>query len=142
MVRRSKKSCAVFATLAMCLACAAPWNNNFPKMEVGLSQIQVDDLLGNPRSAESGPDGTKILYYRLASSPLDTDGSDTREYFVVMKEREVIGYGERVDAVTLQRAAMQFSAAWNAARMTVEGVKAASPQRVQVDGTIKVKIDD
>ena len=98
----------------------APYNKNFPLIEVGDSMERVTELIGQPISAESGPESTKVLYYRLASSPLDTDGSDTREYYVVMKEREVIGYGERVDEITMQRAIIQYNAAWESARMMNE----------------------
>ena len=104
--------------LVFCLfvfGCAAPMNKNFPLLETGMSKAEVASLIGQPISAESGPEGTKIQYYRLASSFLDTDGSDTREYFVAFQGDEVIGYGERTDAVTMQRSIIQFNAAWNAA---------------------------
>lgn len=86
---------------------------------------EVSDLIGKPISAESGPEDTKILYYRLASSLLDTDGSDTREYYVVTKNRQVIGYGERTDTVTMMREIRQFTSAWNA----VNAINDANPNR-------------
>lgn len=110
----------------MLAACAAPMNKNFPMIETGMSQAQVTELVGAPISAASGPDGSKIFYYRLASSPLDTDGSDTREYWVQMMQGEVIGYGERTDAATMEREARQFAAAWNAAHTMTEAAKAAN----------------
>lgn len=96
--------------------CAAPYNTNFPMVEKRMTIANVTDLLGKPVSAESGPGESKILFYRLASSPLDTDGSDTREYWVQMQEGVVIGYGERADAATFMRQTMQFESAWNATR--------------------------
>ena len=105
----------IFLTLLM-TSCAAPYNKNFPLIEKGMSLAEVTSLIGKPISAESGPDDSKVLYYRLASSPLDTDGSDTREYFVVTIDGKVVGYGERIDSITVMREARQFTAAWRAAR--------------------------
>src|SRR5690606_41689053 len=88
----------IIAILALIVtSCAAPYNKNFPLVEKGMSLSDVTNLIGKPISAESGPDDSKILYYRLASSPLDTDGSDTREYFVVTLGSKVVGYGERTE---------------------------------------------
>ena len=107
------------------LSCAAPYNRNFPLIEKGMALKEVTELIGKPISAESGPEDAKILYYRLASSPLDTDGSDTREHYVVMKDRKVIGYGERTDAVTMMREVRQFTSAWNA----VDAINNANPKK-------------
>lgn len=96
--------------------CAAPYNTNFPLVEKNMAVQKVTELLGKPVSAESGPGDSKLLYYRLASSFLDTDGSDTREYWVQVQDGTVIGYGERRDAATLRRQAQQFESAWNAVR--------------------------
>lgn len=96
--------------------CAAPHNTNFPLVEKRMSFAKVTELLGKPISAQAGPGETKIYFYRLASSPLDTDGSDTREYWVQLKDGEVIGYGERTDTATLVRQARQFEAAWSSVR--------------------------
>ena len=106
----------VLVLVTVIASCAAPMNKNFPMVEKGMSISEVESLIGKPISAESGPDDTKVYYYRLASSLLDTDGSDTREYYVAMRSNEVIGYGERTDAVTTERAVRQFNAAWNVAR--------------------------
>lgn len=104
----------IFLTVLIA-SCAAPYNKNFPLIEKGMSLSEVTNLIGKPVSAESGPDDSKALYYRLASSPLDTDGSDTREYFVVTIDGKVVGYGERIDAITVMREARQFTAAWRTA---------------------------
>ncbi|RJG12905.1 hypothetical protein D3879_06390 [Pseudomonas cavernicola] len=92
-----------------------------------MSFTQLTGLIGKPISAESGPEDTKILYYRLASSPLDIDGSDTREYWVQVAEGNVIGYGERNDQMTLMRDARQFAAAWNSTALKM------TPSKVEVD---------
>ena len=68
-----------------------------------MTLAEVTKLIGKPISAESGPDISKVLYYCLASSFLDSDGSDTREYWVQTADGKVIGYGERNDAATMQR---------------------------------------
>src|SRR5262245_27660212 len=98
------------------VSCAAAYNRNFPLIEKRMTLSQVTALIGKPESAASGPDDSKILYYRLAASFLDTDGSDTREYWVLFMDGQVIGYGERTDAMTVMREARQFTAAWNASK--------------------------
>jgi hypothetical protein len=123
-----------FALVGVVLAgCAAPYNTNFPLVDKGMSFSQVTDLIGKPISAESGPEDTKILYYRMASSPLDTDGSDTREYWVQVAEGKVIGYGERNDQMTLMRDARQFAAAWNSAKIVNDSAMRMQPTKIEVD---------
>ena len=123
----------VFLILSSFLfGCAASMNKNFPLVETGMSKAEVATLIGQPISAASGPEGGKIQYYRLASSPLDTDGSDTREYFVAFQGDEVIGYGERTDEVTMQRSIMQFNAAWNAANSL------RPPEKTEVNVNVEV----
>jgi len=112
---------SIFATLilASLSGCGvAPMNKNFPLIETGMSMNEVAELIGEPVSATSGPEDTKIYYYRLASSFLDTDGSDTREYYVIADSGSVIGYGERTDAATIERQARQYKAAWSAVQGT------------------------
>ena len=121
--------------LALLSGCAATYNRNFPMVEKGMTLQQVNSLIGKPVSAESGPGDTKIVYYRLASSPLDTDGSDTREYWVQTGEGRVIGYGERQDAITVMRQAQQFEAAWNAARQISESTR--QPTKVEIVVNVK-----
>ena len=123
--RRIVLGLSVSLLLVAVSGCAATYNRNFPLIETGMSKVEVESLIGAPISAESGPEGSKVQYYRLASSPLDTDGSDTREYFVAFQGNEVIGYGERQDEITMQRQLIQFSSAWNAA-------KTVTPTQVQV----------
>lgn len=110
---------ALSLSLAL-IGCAAPYNTNFPLVEKRMSLEQVTKLLGKPSGAESAPNDSKVLFYRLASSPLDTDGSDTKDYWVQIQDGQVIGYGERRDAATLQRQAQQYSSAWNSARLLNE----------------------
>ena len=101
-------------------------NTNFPLVEKGMTLDQVTALIGKPVSAESGPEDTKVLFYCLASSFLDSDGSDTREYWVQTMEGRVIGYGERNDAAAMQRAQRQHAAAWESANMIVNSANQAA----------------
>ena len=109
------KSIILSISVLVITSCAS-YNTNFPLIDKGMTFSEVRDLIGKPLSAESGPEDMKIYYYRLASSILDTDGSDTREYYVLTNNSEVIGYGERTDNVTMMREIRQFNAAWNAVK--------------------------
>lgn len=117
-------SLGVLLCMGLLVGCAAPYNTNFPLVEKNMSVQQVSELLGKPVSAESGPGETKLFYYRLASSILDTDGSDTRDYWVQVQDGVVIGYGERRDATTLQRQAQQFESTWRGVQSINEMNKA------------------
>ena len=101
-------------------------NTNFPMIDKGMTLDEVNKLIGKPVSAESGPEDSKVLFYCLASSFLDTDGSDTREYWVQMMGGKVIGYGERNDAASMQRAQRQYAAAWASANMIVNSTNQAA----------------
>ena len=103
-----------------------PRNKNFPLIEKGMALTEVTKLIGKPISAESGPESSKILYYCLASSFLDSDGSDTREYWVQTIDGKVIGYGERNDAATMQRAQRQHASAWASAQMITDSANQAA----------------
>lgn len=122
---------ALLIVLALLLAAGdasaiCPRNKNFPLIEKGMTLDQVTKLIGKPISAESGPEDSKVLFYCLASSFLDTDGSDSREYWVQMMEGKVIGYGERNDAAAMMRAQRQYAAAWASANMIVNGANQAA----------------
>ncbi len=125
------KKLLVILALGCLLSCNAsaricPRNKNFPLIEQGMTLAEVTKLIGKPISAESGPDSSKILYYCLASSFLDSDGSDTREYWVQTIDGKVIGYGERNDAATMQRAQRQYASAWASAQMIVNSANQAA----------------
>lgn len=115
---------ASFAGEAAARIC--PRNRNFPLIEKGMTLEEVTKLIGKPVSAESGPDDSKVLFYCLASSFLDSDGSDTREYWVQMMQGKVIGYGERTDAAAMQRAQRQHASAWASANMIVNSANQAA----------------
>ncbi len=128
---------SVFLLLAMAAGDASALcrkNTNFPLIDKGMTLDEVTKLIGKPVSAESGPEDSKVLFYCLASSFLDTDGSDTREYWVQMMGGKVIGYGERNDAAAMQRAQRQYAAAWASASMIVNSANQAA-DRMTYTGT-------
>lgn len=102
----------LFAVATDASARICPRNKNFPLVDKGMTLEQVTKLIGKPDSAESGPQDSKVLFYCLASSFLDTDGSDTREYWVQMMDGKVVGYGERNDPAAMRRAQLQYANAW------------------------------
>ena len=95
--------------VALCIFAGgcAPMNRHFSDLHSGMPRQQVIELLGKPVSA-AGTTGQETLFFRLASSFLDTDGSDTREYYVVLREGVVTEYGERNDEQTRARAQRQL----------------------------------
>ena len=103
-----------------------PRNKNFPLIDKGMTLDELTKLIGRPVSAESGPDDSKVLFYCLASSFLDSDGSDTREYWVQMMQGKVIGYGERTDAAAMHRAQRQHASAWAIANTIVNSANEAA----------------
>lgn len=107
-----------------------PRNKNFPLIEKGMTLDEVSKLIGKPISAESGPDDSKVMFYCLASSFLDTDGSDSREYWVQLMEGKVIGYGERNDAAAMMRSQRQYAAAWASANLIVNSANQAADRVV------------
>lgn len=128
----------LLATLAVdASARVCPRNKNFPLIEKGMTMGEITKLIGKPDSAESGPEDSKVLFYCLASSFLDTDGSDTREYWVQMADGKVIGYGERRDAAAMERAQRQYAAAWANANMIVNSANQAA-DRMTYTGTPSV----
>ena len=128
---------SLFLSLAMAAGDASARlcrkNTNFPLIDKGMTLDEVTRLIGKPVSAESGPEDSKVLFYCLASSFLDTDGSDTREYWVQMMGGKVIGYGERSDAAAMQRAQRQYAAAWGSANMIVNSANQAADRMTYTD---------
>lgn len=139
---RALLTVSAFLLLAMVAGDASaricPKNKNFPLIEKGMTLDEITKLIGKPVSAESGPEDSKVLFYCLASSFLDTDGSDTREYWVQMMAGKVIGYGERSDSAAMQRAQRQYAAAWSSANMIANSANQAV-DRMTYTGTPTVK---
>ena len=96
------------------VSCAAPMVSGFNKISPGMTRAQVIENAGEPHS-KSFVDGTEVFYYTLASSFLDTDGSDTRDYYASFENGRLTAYGPYSDASTIERSRRQFQGAWNAA---------------------------
>ncbi len=113
-------------------SCAAPFNTHFSDIHVGMSRAEVTKLLGKPVGAE-GEGGSEVLYYRLASSFMDSDGSDTREYWVRLQNGGVTGYGERNDFAAAERSRKQYQAAWGALGSIQRTQELVTPRQVDVN---------
>ncbi len=72
------------------------------RVSVGMTKSEVIAAMGSPKSV-SAKDGVEYLHYRLASSFLDMDGSDTSDYFVRLVKGHVEAYGQKGDFDTTQR---------------------------------------
>ncbi len=78
------------------VACAAPRTSKMNNLSLGMAKAEVIRVMGQPDTV-AATDGVEYLTYRLATSLLDTDGSDTSDYFVQIKNGLVSGYGKRGD---------------------------------------------
>src|SRR5688572_30493894 len=76
--------------------CAAPRTTKMNSLSIGMTKAEALKVMGQPDSV-AATDGVEYLNYRLATSMLDTDGSDTSDYFVQIKNGVVAGYGKRGD---------------------------------------------
>ena len=85
----------IVATLFLA-GCVAPTTYRMNNLALGMSKAEAIAVMGAPRSV-AATDGVEILVYRLATTALDTDGSDTSDYFVKLVEGKVAAYGQRGD---------------------------------------------
>lgn len=65
-------------------------------LALGMSKAEAIAVMGTPKSTRAA-DGVEYLTYRLSTSFLDTNGSDTRDYFVKIVDGHVAAYGEKGD---------------------------------------------
>ena len=91
----------IIALVALC-GCAAPMATKMNHVSVGMTKSEVIAVMGSPKSV-SAKDGVEYLNYRLATSFLDTDGSDTSDYFVRLVNGHLDAYGKKGDFETTQR---------------------------------------
>lgn len=131
-----KRILPLLALLLSC--CAAPYNSRFSDLQPGMPRSQVTALLGKPVSA-AAMGGTEMLYYRLASSFLDTDGSDTREYWVELQRGNVTAYGERNDQAAQDRSRRQFKAAWGVVGGLQKTQELLTPRQINVNENVNVQ---
>ncbi len=83
-------------TIVLLAGCAAPMTGKMNNLSLGMTKAEALKVMGPPDSV-AATDGIEYLNYRLATSLLDTDGSDTSDYFVQIKNGVVSGYGKRGD---------------------------------------------
>lgn len=86
----------VIAVTLILAACAAPMSKRMNSLALGMTKADAIAIMGTPNSTRAA-DGVEYLTYRLSTSLLDTDGSDTSDYFVKIVEGKVAAYGERGD---------------------------------------------
>jgi hypothetical protein len=82
--------------------CAAPMATKMNNVSVGMTKAEVIQVMGTPKSV-SAKDGVEYLNYRFATSFMDTDGSDTSDYFVRLVSGRVDSYGQKGDFGTTQK---------------------------------------
>lgn len=88
---------AAFALALFLSACGtAPSARKINSVSIGMTKAQVISVMGRPDST-AGKDGVEYMNYRLATSALDFDESDTSEYFVRLVGGKVDAYGHRGD---------------------------------------------
>ena len=83
-------------------ACAAPSTKKMDALSLGMTKAEAIAVMGRPASV-SATNGVEFLSYRLATSLLDTDGSDTSDYFVRIVNGRVDAYGKKGDFDTTSR---------------------------------------
>lgn len=64
---------------------------------------------------------------------MDSDGSDTREYWVRLQNGGVTGYGERNDFASQERSRKQYQAAWGALGSIQRTQELVTPRQVDVN---------
>lgn len=83
-------------------ACVAPSTKKLGRVSVGMTKAEAIAAMGEPDSI-AAKDGVEYLSYRLATSALDFDGSDTSTYFVRIVNGRVDSYGQKGDFDTTSK---------------------------------------
>jgi hypothetical protein len=65
-------------------------------VSTGMTKAEVVSVMGQPDST-AAKDGVEYMNYRLATSALDFDGSDTSDYFVRFVNGRVDAFGHKGD---------------------------------------------
>ncbi len=81
----------LFLLLFIVTSCAAPWRD-VSKVEPGMTYEQVIDFAGEPIKKTKTASFEDWMYH-LASSPLDTDGSDTSSYIFRFRNGKLNSFG-------------------------------------------------
>lgn len=94
MVLRFISALALAVFLSSCTT--APSTRKINYISIGMTKAQVIAIMGVPDSS-AGREGVEYMNYRLATSALDFDGSDTSDYFVRLVDGRVNAFGHRGD---------------------------------------------
>ena len=84
------------AAASLMAACAAPMTRKMQGLSLGMTKAEAIAVMGKPVSV-SATNGIEYLNYRLSTSFMDTDGSDTSDYFVKIVNGRVEAYGQKGD---------------------------------------------
>lgn len=85
------------ALITMLSACGtAPSARKMNAISIGMTKSAVISVMGRPDST-AAKDGVEYMNYRLATSALDFDESDTSDYFVRFVNGKVDAFGHRGD---------------------------------------------
>jgi len=88
---------SAFALVILLSSCGtAPSTRKINLVSIGMSKTEVISIMGLPDSS-AGKEGVEYMKYRLATSGLDFDGSDTSDYFVRIVNGKVDAFGQRGD---------------------------------------------
>lgn len=87
----------VIVLITFISACGtAPSTRKMNEISIGMTKSEVISVMGRPDST-AAKEGVEYMNYRLATSPLDFDGSDTSDYFVRFVNGKVDAFGHRGD---------------------------------------------
>ncbi len=94
MALRAILAVALIAFLTACSS--APPARKINAVSIGMTKADVIAVMGQPDST-AAKDGIEYMNYRLATSALDFDGSDTSDYFVRFVKGRVDAFGHKGD---------------------------------------------
>jgi hypothetical protein len=93
----TKKSVLFILLVLFLSACtSAPRARKMNLVSTGMTKAEVVSVMGQPDST-AATDGVEYMNYRLATSALDFDGSDTSDYFVRFVNGRVDAFGHKGD---------------------------------------------
>jgi len=91
------KTFIVILFMILLSACtSAPPARKINLISTGMTKAEVVSVMGQPDST-AAKDGVEYMNYRLATSALDFDGSDTSDYFVRFVNGRVDAFGHKGD---------------------------------------------
>jgi predicted butyrate kinase (DUF1464 family) len=94
MTARTALALALVMLLSACTT--APSARKINSISIGMTEAEVISVMGRPDS-KAAKEGVEYMNYRLATSALDFDGSDTADYFVRFVNGRVDAFGHKGD---------------------------------------------